>query len=127
MDEYSFNASYLNAKKKNNLKKYILVYYIEKDKIKCLKVFSYNELKKIEFDIIVKYYIEELDITGDDFESQYNSSICYKIENIGYIKKVIPNLDLDDHYENEEVKSMIDNYDKNWKRFNLNEENFFYE
>ena len=125
VDDYYFNSCCLNSNKK--VEKYILIFYRDNEQIKSIKVKEYDKCKKLNLDIIVKYYIEEIDIKDIPFESEYNYSFCFNIKNIGYIKKVICNTDDFETNDNEKLKKQIDYYDKNWKSFGVDDKQFLNE
>lgn len=125
IDKYEFDSSFLNTRNVKTTKKYVLVFFSQNDEIKCIKLETYNDVKNFGYEVMVKYYIEELNITGDYFESEYSYSVCYNIKGIGYIKKVVPLIESDLIFDNEHLKEILDYYDTNWRLFNIDEWEFF--
>lgn len=114
-----YDMKYLLAKLEGTIHKYILIFY-EDDKnqiqIKCL--YSINQIPN---NVIVKYYIEEID--SSDFELEYSYSKYYHILNVGYFHEfeyefVLNNKNKIDYSV---ISQQMENYNQEWKKFEVND------
>ena len=123
-DDYAFNNNYLLANEEGRYSKYVLVFYKAGEKVLSKRAYSLFGLNEIE-NIILKYYIESIVLTGMPFESEYEYSEILLIKGLGCFKKVIP-LDNDDiHLDKNLIKEKIQHYDKEWDSLNIDEQKFF--
>lgn len=122
-DDFTFNSNYLMSKDKYD--KYILVFYNDGERVLSKKIRSNADLKDIN-NIVVKYYIESINITDVPFESEFSYSEMLFVRGIGYYKRVIFLDDLEySKQDNELIRKKICSYDKNWQSLDINELKFF--
>ena len=118
IDQIGYDMQYLEAKCDGlSIKRYIKIFYRNNEEIKSKEVYDWKEPKKTD-DIIVKYYIEELDMTNSPCHSMYKLSKCYKIQGIGFFKKwisIFEDYEEDEVIENSKVNELIRKYDLDFK------------
>jgi hypothetical protein len=127
LDQVGYDMCYLEAKQNNVCaRRYIKIYYKNGNEIENKEIHDLKDLKKYN-NIINKYYIEELDMTGSTHNLEYVTSKYYDVIGIGCFQKWICEFESNEKYEvaqNDKIKKIIEKYDSEFKG-NINDEEFF--
>ncbi len=124
-DDYYFNSMYLSLEDKKRYSKYILIFYKDNGSVLNKRIYTYDDINNFNYEVLAKYYVEEIDITGTNFESEYSYSKVFKVNNIGIYKKVLydSSFDCEVKFDDKEVYDLINSYDSKWST--INEKEFF--